>query len=175
VSNYLTSTLKELLAVCEENGLVKPTVYQGMYNVLCRHADTKLFPLLKEHGIAYNVYSPTAGGLFAPKPSSRYTENNPGAANWIGMYKGKSKLDEAIEKIRKIADDNGISAMELALRWAVHDSPLQKGDGVILGARTEEQLVQNVEAIKNGKLPADVDEKLDAIWEDVQDVAPGEL
>jgi len=56
VSNYLASTLKELLAVCEENGFVKPTVYQGMYNVLCRHADTKLFPLLKEHGIAYNVY-----------------------------------------------------------------------------------------------------------------------
>jgi aflatoxin B1 aldehyde reductase len=91
------------------------------------------------------------------------------------MYKGKSKLDEAIEKIRKIADDNGISAMELALRWAVHDSPLQKGDGVILGARTEEQLVQNLEAIKKGKLPDGVDEKLDTIWEDVKDVAPGEL
>jgi aflatoxin B1 aldehyde reductase len=56
VSNYKADTLKELLAICEEKGYVKPTVYQGMYNVLCRHADSKLFPLLREHGIVYNVY-----------------------------------------------------------------------------------------------------------------------
>jgi len=91
------------------------------------------------------------------------------------MYKGKSKLDEAVDKIRKISDDNGISAMELALRWAVYDSPLQKGDGVILGARNEEQLVQNLEAIKKGALPAGVKEELNKIWESVEDVAPGEL
>lgn len=146
-----------------------------MYNLLCRHAERKLFPLLEEYSIAYNVYSPTAGGLFASTTSSRYTENNPGSANWIGMYKGKSKLDEAIEKIREIADDNCVSAMELALRWAVHNAPLRKGDGVILGARNEEQLTQNLEWIKKGKLPDDVTEKLDRIWEDVKDVAPGKV
>jgi aflatoxin B1 aldehyde reductase len=91
------------------------------------------------------------------------------------MYKGKSKLDEAIEKIRKIADDNRISAMELALRWTVHDSPLRKGDGVILGARNEAQLIQNLESIEKGKLSNGVVEKLDEIWESVKDVAPGEL
>lgn len=91
------------------------------------------------------------------------------------MYKGKSELDEAIEKIKRIADDNRISAMELALRWAVHDSPLRKGDGVIFGARNEEQLIQNLKAIEKGKLPNGVVEKLDEIWEGVKDVAPGEV
>jgi aflatoxin B1 aldehyde reductase len=91
------------------------------------------------------------------------------------MYKGKSKLDEAIERINKIADDNGISAMELALRWTVHDSPLRNGDGVILGARNEEQLVQNLESIKKGKLPNGIVDELDRIWESVNDVAPGKL
>jgi aflatoxin B1 aldehyde reductase len=175
VSNYRASTLKELLAVCDEKGFVKPTVYQGMYNVLSRHADTLLFPILKEHGITYNVYSPTAGGLFAAKTSSRYTTGKPGTANWIGMYKGDAKLEDAVEKIRQIADEHGISAIDLALRWAVHNSPLKKGDGVILGARNEEQLVQNVEAINKGKLPDRVAEKLDAIWESVKDVAPGDV
>lgn len=146
-----------------------------MYNILCRHADNSLFPLLSKHNIVYNVYSPTAGGLFASTPSSRYQLQNPGAANWIGMYKGKSKLDEGIERARKIAEENGMDAMELALRWAVHDSPLRKGDGVILGARNEEQLVQNLEWIKMGKLTDGVKEKLDEVWEDVKDVAPGEV
>jgi aflatoxin B1 aldehyde reductase len=91
------------------------------------------------------------------------------------MYKGNPKMADAVEKISKIADDNGISAIELALRWVVHDSPLQKGDGVILGARNEEQLVQNVEAIKKGKLPESVVKELDVIWEGVKDVAPGDL
>lgn len=146
-----------------------------MYNILCRHADQNLFPLLSKHSIVYNVYSPTAGGLFASTPSSRYQENNPGAANWIGMYKGKSKLDEGIEKVRKIAEENGIEAMELALRWAVHDSPLKKGDGVILGARNEEQLVQNLEWIKKGGLPEGAKKILNGIWEDIKDVAPGQV
>lgn len=91
------------------------------------------------------------------------------------MYKGKSKLDEGIEKVRKIAEENGIEAMELALRWAVHHSPLRKDDGVILGARNEEQLVQNLEWIKKGTLPDGVKEKLDEIWEEVKDVAPGQV
>ncbi|KAE9983134.1 hypothetical protein EG327_005602 [Venturia inaequalis] len=175
VSNYPTATLQDLLKVCEENNFIRPTVYQGMYNVLCRHAEKSLFPILQEHNITYNVYSPTAGGLFASTPSSRYQEHNPGAANWIGMYKGSSKLDEGIDKVRKIAGENGIEAMELALRWAVHDSPLRMGDGVILGARNEEQLVQNLEWIDKGRLPEGVKEILDEIWGDVEDVAPGRV
>jgi len=175
VSNYQASTLKELLAVCEKKGFVKPTVYQGMYNVLCRHADKKLFPILKDHGIAYNVYSPTAGGLFSAKQSSRYTPGSPAAVNWIKMYKENPKMGDAVEKIFKIADENGISAIELALRWVVHNSPLKKGDGVILGARNEEQLKENVGAIGKGKLPEKVVKELDGIWEGVQDVAPGDL
>lgn len=91
------------------------------------------------------------------------------------MYKGSSKLDEGIDKVRKIAGENGIEAMELALRWAVHDSPLRMGDGVILGARNEEQLVQNLEWIDKGRLPEGVKEILDEIWGDVEDVAPGRV
>lgn len=49
-------TLKELLAICEQKDYVKPGVYQGMYNLLARKPDTKLFPILREHGIVFNVY-----------------------------------------------------------------------------------------------------------------------
>jgi aflatoxin B1 aldehyde reductase len=91
------------------------------------------------------------------------------------MYKGNPKMGDAVEQVFKLAEQNGMSAIELALRWAVHNSPLRKGDGVILGARTEEQLAQNVGAIKKGKLPDSVAEELEKVWEGVKDVAPGEV
>ncbi|TID15725.1 Aldo/keto reductase [Venturia nashicola] len=113
-----------------------------------------------EAGETFNFYSPTgrAGGLLASTPSSRYQEHNPGIANWIGMYKGKSKLDEGVDSVR---------------RWAVHDSPLRKSDGIVLGARSKGQLVQNLERIKKGGLPDGVKEILDEIWDHVKIVAPG--
>lgn len=175
ISNYKAETLKELFAVCEKKGYTKPAVYQGMYNVLCRHADTKLFPILKENGIVYNCYSPTAGGLFATKPSSRYTPGVPAAAMWTKMYKENPKMLNAIDAINESAEKNGLTALEASLRWVVHHAPLRPGDGVILGARNREQLEENVSAIKKGPLPEELVKCMDDVWETVKDVAPGDV
>jgi hypothetical protein len=129
-------------------------------------------PLAHTHELT--TCSPIAGGLFSATPTSRYTVGaNPSASNWINLYKGDEKMKEATAQVAKIAEENGISAIELALRWVVHNSPLRKGDGVILGARTEEQLSGNVGAIAKGSLPDGVVKQLDEIWEGVVDVAPG--
>jgi aflatoxin B1 aldehyde reductase len=91
------------------------------------------------------------------------------------MYKENPKMGDAVEKIFKLADENDVSPIELALRWVVHHSPLKKGDGVILGARNEEQLKENVGVIKNGELSEEVVKELEGIWETVEDVAPGQV
>jgi aflatoxin B1 aldehyde reductase len=91
------------------------------------------------------------------------------------MYKGPPELSSAIERINTLATEHGISALELAPRWVVHDSPLRKGDAVILGARNEEQLVGNLEAIGKGGLPEGVVKVLDEVWESVREVAPGDV
>jgi aflatoxin B1 aldehyde reductase len=39
--------------ICEANGYVKPTVYQGMYNVVFRRSEENLFPLLRKHNCAF--------------------------------------------------------------------------------------------------------------------------
>ena len=51
-----------------------------------------------------------------------------------------------------ITHENGIGAMEMVLRWAVHDSPLKDGDRVIFGARNEEKLGENAGWIEKGSL-----------------------
>lgn len=48
-------------------GYVKPSVFQGQYNLLCRTYETTLFPLLRQHGIAFMAYAPLAGGMLTGK------------------------------------------------------------------------------------------------------------
>jgi aflatoxin B1 aldehyde reductase len=53
------------------------------------------------------------------------------------LHNAQSKLVESTEKL-------GISPIEAALRWAVYHSALQQGDGIILGASKETQIVRSV-------------------------------
>jgi aflatoxin B1 aldehyde reductase len=56
VSNYTAGEVRQILDICEREGLVKPSVYQGRYNAIIRGGETELFPLLREHGIAFYAY-----------------------------------------------------------------------------------------------------------------------
>lgn len=49
LSNYTVEEVEEILKICEENNYVKPSVYQGQYNPICRSAEDRLFTVLREH------------------------------------------------------------------------------------------------------------------------------
>lgn len=53
----------EWVSVAKAKGYVKPTWYQGQYNLVCRTDEETLFPLLKENGIRFAGYSPLGGGF----------------------------------------------------------------------------------------------------------------
>lgn len=73
ISNYLASEVEEMVSICNENGWIKPSVYQGCYNPVARMAEEQLFPTLRKHDIRFYAYSPAAGGTFS-KTSSRLKE-----------------------------------------------------------------------------------------------------
>jgi aflatoxin B1 aldehyde reductase len=56
LSNFPPELVAEFISVCEEKGYVKPSVYQGLYNLLSRESEETLFPLLRKHNIAFNAY-----------------------------------------------------------------------------------------------------------------------
>lgn len=62
LSNYSASEVEEIIQICEKEGYVKPTVYQGQYNALCRRGEKQLFPTLRANNMAFHAYSPAAGG-----------------------------------------------------------------------------------------------------------------
>lgn len=54
--NYGAKQMKEWLKICDEKGYIKPSVYQGHYNALCRHNEADLYPLLRKYGIKISAY-----------------------------------------------------------------------------------------------------------------------
>jgi aflatoxin B1 aldehyde reductase len=54
----------------------------------------------------------------------------------------KASLHNAQRKLAKSTDELGITPIEAALRWSMYHSALREGDGIILGASRESQIVR---------------------------------
>ena len=57
--------LEQMPRLCEATGLQKPSCYQGDYNLVTRGMETKLLPILRAHGMAYNAFRWVRPGLLA--------------------------------------------------------------------------------------------------------------
>ncbi|KAL8937657.1 MAG: hypothetical protein Q9211_003573 [Gyalolechia sp. 1 TL-2023] len=56
VSNYSADEVEELCTICEREGWVKPSVYQGRYNPIIRSGEAELFPVLRKWGLSFYCY-----------------------------------------------------------------------------------------------------------------------
>ncbi|KAK5133624.1 hypothetical protein LTR08_007572 [Meristemomyces frigidus] len=180
VSNYSPQEVQKLVEVCASNGFVKPTVYQGQYNLLARKGEKELFPILREHGIAFCAYSPAAGGMLTGKVTresadqdGRWSKASPGGQAYSAAYH-QDLIFEASTKIQNKAKEHGISGHAAALRWCIHHSVLdvKNGDAVIVGASSVGQLEEGLKICEEGPLPTDLVKAIEEVWPTVQAVAP---
>jgi aflatoxin B1 aldehyde reductase len=81
LSNYSAWETTHVWHLCDKLGVVKPTVYQGMYNGITRQVEVELFPCLRRLGMRFLAYNPLAGGLLTGK----HRFDKPPAA---GRFKG---------------------------------------------------------------------------------------
>jgi len=183
LSNFSRAQVQQVYDISEKNGWVKPTVYQGNYNPVARHAETELFPTLKKLGIAYYAYSPIAGGFLTKTAADLDAGAGRFNAKVInGLYKklyDKPEMREALIKWNAIADAEGIAKAELAYRYVAHHSALSGDDfvkgeenGVIFGASSHKQIEQTLEGLERGKLSDKAVEGIEEIWTSVKGVAP---
>ena len=56
ISNYRADEVEAIVGICDREGLVKPSVYQGRYNAIIRGGEETLFPMLRKHGIGFYAY-----------------------------------------------------------------------------------------------------------------------
>ncbi|KAJ4389602.1 hypothetical protein N0V93_007073 [Gnomoniopsis smithogilvyi] len=160
VSNWSEDMLIRFIAICKHHGYIQPSVYQGLYNVLCRDRET-LIPVLRANGIVYNAYSPLGGGFLSGKlTSGNYDGTRFAKDNIIGKFSklhfDKKMWHEAMNSLDETLKIANISNIEAALRWLSFHSQLGPNDGIILGASKLEYIEQNIAAIQKGPLPEDI-------------------
>uniref|UniRef100_A0A7S4WC40 NADP-dependent oxidoreductase domain-containing protein n=1 Tax=Alexandrium monilatum TaxID=311494 RepID=A0A7S4WC40_9DINO len=65
LSNYPAWAVVDIWHRCKNRGMVRPTVYQGMYNVITRDMEREIVPVAREFGLRLYMYNPLAGGLLS--------------------------------------------------------------------------------------------------------------
>lgn len=184
ISNYMSWEVAQICEICDKHGWVKPVVYQGIYNALHRAIEPELLPCLRQYGIALYSFQPLAGGFL----TARYRrdmgdgEHEPGSRfdpkRWQGnLHRGRYWNEfyfDALDVLRPVAREHGLTEAECALRWLCHHSGMKRefGDKVIVGASSAAQLEQNLVDMEKGPLPREMVEALDAAWLRVKGVVP---
>jgi len=166
VSNF---GLRDLEAVRQVG---KIDAYQVGYNLLWRLPDVDILPYCKDAGIALVTYSSLAQGLLSGKiprkPRFAPGDPRPGTAFYDeGVW---PKVCDAVERMKGVAAEAGCPLGALALRWLTDYVGV---DLVLAGARTLEQLRENVSSMES-PVPMRALELLDSISADLKPFMPEE-
>lgn len=170
LSNYPAWQVIDIAYKCDKIGCPRPTVYQGMYNALCRNVEPELFPAIRSLGMRFYAFNPLAGGMLTGKHQHFEDAPEPGRFARLESYRKrywKQSYFDAVDEIRKACDMEGIPMVEAAYRWLCNHSCLDatKGDGILLGASKITQLEQNMAAAQKDELPQRILDAMDAAWE----------
>jgi aflatoxin B1 aldehyde reductase len=170
LSNYPAWQVIDIAYKCDKIGCPRPTVYQGMYNALCRNVDPELFPAIRSLGMRFYAFNPLAGGLLTGKHHHFEDAPEPGRFARLKSYRDrywKHSYFDAIEQIKQACEAEGVPMVEAAYRWLVNHSRMKTelNDGILLGASKQEQLLQNLEAAKKGPLSESIVSAMDEAWE----------
>ena len=144
-SNYSGWQLMKALGVSERLGLQRYVSQQIHYTLQAREAEYELVPLAIDQECSILVWSPLAGGLLSGK-YRRDEEAREGrhVEGWDEppVY-DTDKLYDVVDVLVEVAENRGVSAAQVALSWLLGRPGVAS---VIVGARTDQQLADNLEA-----------------------------
>lgn len=151
VSNYLGWQLQKAALLTTFHDLAPIVTLQPQYNLLQRSIELELTEVCRNEGIGILPWSPLGGGWLTgkyrrdttPTGATRLGENpNRGMEGYDGRN-AEERTWRVLDAVASVADARGISMAQVALGWLV-DRPAVTS--VILGARTVDQLEQNLGA-----------------------------
>jgi aryl-alcohol dehydrogenase-like predicted oxidoreductase len=135
------------LGIAERDQLPRFVSQQIYYSLQERSAEYELLPLAVDQGLGTLVWSPLAGGLLSGK--YRRGQDAPAGSRHVTDWDeppvyDEDKLYDTIDVLVEIAERHGVSAAQVALAWLLARPSISS---VIIGARTDEQLADNLKAI----------------------------
>jgi aryl-alcohol dehydrogenase-like predicted oxidoreductase len=145
-SNYAGWHVMKALGISERRGLQRFVSQQIYYSLQARDAEYELVPVSLDQGLGILVWSPLAGGLLSGK--YRRGEQGPEGSRHLTDWneppvRDEEALYDIIEALVEIAEEHGGSPAQVALAWLLGRPGVAS---VVVGARTDEQLADNLGA-----------------------------
>ena len=145
-SNYAGWQLMKALGTAERTGLPRFASEQIYYSLQARDAEYELIPAAVDQGLGVLVWSPLAGGLLSGKyrRDRRPSAGSRQLTDWNEppVY-DQERLYDTVEVLLAIGADRSVSAAQVALAYLLGKPAVTS---VVIGARTTEQLTDNLAA-----------------------------
>lgn len=161
-SNFAAWHLMRALAVSDREHLVRYSALQAHYSLLSREAELELVPLCLDQGLGLLVWSPLSGGFLTGKV--RRDGGAPAGSRGAAMPPpgGLPDPDRAyaiVDELAAIAERRAVSPAQVALNWLLAKPGVTS---LVIGARTDEQLADNL-AAAGWRLDPEEVARLDAV------------
>jgi aryl-alcohol dehydrogenase-like predicted oxidoreductase len=162
-SNFSGWHLMKSLAISEKYGLARYVAHQAYYSLVGRDYEWELMPLALDQKIGTVIWSPLGWGKLTGKlrrgqalPETTRLQSK--LSNDKGPPVSNEHVYKVVDAIDEVARETGKTVPQIALNWLLQRPTVST---IIVGARNEEQLRQNLGAVGWNLTPAQV-AKLDA-------------
>lgn len=165
-SNFSGWHLMKSLAIAEKYGLTRYVAHQAYYSLVGRDYEWELMPLALDQKVGTVVWSPLGWGRLTGKirrgqPLPAESRLKSQAVIDMGPPLPDDYIYQVVEAIDEIAQETGKTVPQIALNWLLRRPTVST---VIIGARNETQLRQNLGAV-GWELTPDQISRLDAASE----------
>jgi len=164
-STFPAHQIVEAQWAAERRGRERFVCEQPPYSMLIRRIEADVLPVCERYGMGVIPWSPLAGGWL----SGRYRKggDSPGESRRAQMIPSRYDMSlpgnqaklEAADALGSLADEAGISLIEMALAFVINHPAVT---AAIIGPRTMEQLESQLPAAE-AKLSEDVLDRIDEI------------
>jgi aryl-alcohol dehydrogenase-like predicted oxidoreductase len=146
-SNFAGWELMKSLAAADRHGYPRHVAHQVYYSLVGRDYEWELMPLGANQGVGALVWSPLGWGRLTGKirrgqPLPEGSRLHQTAE--FGPPVDDEKLFDIVEVLDAVAEETGRSVPQIAINWLLSRPTVSS---VIIGARNEEQLKQNLGAV----------------------------
>lgn len=140
VCNYNTAQVAEALKI------VKLVSNQVPYSMINRDIEKEIVPQALRENMSIIPYSPLQRGLLTGKikPGHKFSGGDTRENNKFYTPENITRANTLLQKIKPIADAHGVSVAQLVINWTTRQAPM---DCVLVGARDEKQVKENVKAL----------------------------
>jgi aryl-alcohol dehydrogenase-like predicted oxidoreductase len=159
-SNFSGWHIMTMVACADQIACVRPVSHQVQYSLLCRDAEHELVAVGADQGVDTIAWSSLAGGKLSgkvrrdcPLPADSRT------AKLGGLSHDDARLFDITDALAGIAEQRGKSVAQVAINWLLCRPTVAS---VVIGARSEQQLLDNLGA-EGWALSPDELTRLDAV------------